>query len=185
VLDINFSPFPTLTTERLILRQLNIKDADEIMILRSDDSVNEFIDRPKSIDKSEAEKFIKKIENGINNNQWIYWVITLKGDNTLIGTICYWNISVENDMAEIGYELHPYFQGKGIMQEAISKIIEFGFNKMKLKVITAVLHAGNNKSIKVLLKNNFLLDRNNEYVSKEDAGDLSVYYLKKLLLKLR
>lgn len=181
MLDINFSPFPTLTTERLILRQLNIKDANEIMILRSDERVNEFIDRPKSIDISDAEKFIAKIEKGIANNEWIYWIITLKEGDILIGTICYWNITVENDMAEIGYELHPHFQGKGFMQEAISKIIEFGFGKMKLKVITAVLHAGNNKSIKVLLKNNFMPDRNNEYVSKEDAGDLSVYYLKKLI----
>lgn len=178
--DINFSPFPTLTSERLILRQLNIKDANEILILRTDDSVNEFINRPKSTDISDAEKFIEKIEKGIADNEWIYWAITLKENDTLIGTVCLWNISVENNTGEIGYELHPHFQGKGIMQEAISKIIEYGFDKMKLKLITAVLHPGNNKSIRVLLKNNFVQDRNNEYVSKEDAGDLSVYYLKKL-----
>ena len=157
---------------------MNIKDANEIMIIRSDERVNEFIDRPKSIDIIDAEKFIEKIEKGIATNEWIYWIITLKGDNTLTGTICYWNISVENNMAEIGYELHPYFQGKGIMQEAILKIIDFGFDEMKLKTITALPHADNNKSIQVLLKNNFVLDKDYKFVSKEDAGDLLVYYLK-------
>jgi [ribosomal protein S5]-alanine N-acetyltransferase len=179
LLHLNFTPFPVITTQRLILRKLSIKDAEQIMLLRSDERVNKFIDRPKSIDLNEAKKFIEKIENGINNNQWIYWIITLKGDNTLIGTICLWNISIKNDMAELGYELQPNFQGKGIMQETIIKILDYGFNKMKLKVITAFTHTNNNKSTNLLLKNTFLLDNNNDYVSAEDAGEQSVYYLKK------
>ena len=181
MLHLNFTPFPAIITQRLILRKLKIKDAQEIMILRSDESVNKFIDRPKSIDLNEAKKFIEKIENGINNNQWIYWAITLKDDDTLIGTICLWNISIENDMSELGYELQPYFQGKGIMQEAITKVIEYGFNKMKLEIITAFTHAGNSRSTNLLLKNNFLLDKNYKYVEKEDAGELLVYYLRNLV----
>jgi [ribosomal protein S5]-alanine N-acetyltransferase len=179
LLYINFTPFPVITTQRLILRKLSIKDAEEIMLLRSDERVNKFIDRPKSIDLNEAKKFIEKIENGINNNEWVYWAITLKGNDALIGTICLWNILVEKDTAEIGYELYPNFQEKRLMQEAIKKIIDYGFNKMGLKIITAFTHPGNYKSTNLLLKNNFLLDNNNDYVSAEDAGEQSVYYLKK------
>ena len=181
MLHINFTPFPVITTQRLILRRLNIKDTKEIMMLRSDEQVNKFIDRPKSIDLTEAKQFIEKIDKGINNNEWIYWAITLKDDDTLIGTICLWNISIENDTAEIGYELHPDFQGKGIMKEAIQKIIEYGFNKMQLEIITAFTHPGNNRSTNLLLKYNFLLDKNYEYVGKEEADELSVYYLIKTL----
>jgi len=177
MLHINFTPFPSITTQRLTLRRLNIKDAKEIMMLRSDERVNEFIDRPKSIDLNEAKNFMEKIDKGINNNEWIYWAITLKDNDTLIGTICLWNISVENDMAELGYELQPDFQGKGLMQEAVTKIIEYGFNKMRLKVITAFTHPNNNRSTSLLLKHNFLLDKNYKYVEGEDAGELSVYYL--------
>ena len=82
-------------------------------------------------------------------------------------------------MAEIGYELHPDFQGKGLMQEAISTVTDYGFNKMNLKVITAFTHINNLRSTNVLLKNNFLLDKNYTYAAKEDAGELSVYYLNK------
>ena len=119
MLYLNFTPFPRLTTQRLLLRKLTIKDAKEIMILRSDEQVNKFLDRPKSGNITDAEKFIEKINNGIDNNQSIYWVITLTNSDALIGTICLWNISSESDNAEIGYELHPDFQGKGLMQEAI------------------------------------------------------------------
>jgi ribosomal-protein-alanine N-acetyltransferase len=178
MLHLNFTPFPVVTTERLILRQLTIKDAKEIMILRSDEQVNKFIDRPKSIDLNEAKKFIEKINTGITND-WIYWALTLKDDDTLIGTICLWNISVESDTAELGYELHPDFQGKGIMREAISKIIEHGFNKMKLEIITAFTRPDNSRSTNLLMKYNFLPGKNYEYVEREDAGELSVYYLKK------
>ena len=62
MLHLNFTPFPVITTQRLILRKLNIKDAKEIMMLRSDEQVNKFIDRPKSIDLNEAKKFIEKID---------------------------------------------------------------------------------------------------------------------------
>src|SRR2546428_1383671 len=112
MLNVNFTPFPILTTERLILRRLEITDDNEIFTLRSDERVNEFIARPKAISKQQALEFINKIIDGIAQHQWIYWAITPKGQPKLIGTICYWNIERENFVAEVGYELHPDFQGK-------------------------------------------------------------------------
>lgn len=73
----------------------------------------------------------------------------------LIGTICLWNINQENYSAEIGYELHPEWQGKGIMKEALSKIIDYGFQKMKLKEIEAFTNPLNDSSTRLLEKNNF------------------------------
>lgn len=175
--ELNFIPFPILKTERLILRRLNDNDDENIMLLRSDERVNKYIDRPACVDIHEAKKFIEKIENGIAGNKSIYWVITLKNDDALIGTICIWNISFENDMAELGYELHPNFQGKGMMQEAITKVIDYCFRKMKVKTITALPHPDNRKSINILLRNKFIPDEDYEFVSKEDAGELLVYYL--------
>ena len=76
--SINFAPFPILTTEKLKLRRLKLEDDNEIHFLRSDEAVNKYIDRPKTINKIDAEKFIKKINYGIDNNEWIYWAITRK-----------------------------------------------------------------------------------------------------------
>ena len=43
---INFKPFLFLRTERFTLRQLTLKDDNEILILRSDKEVNRYLDRP-------------------------------------------------------------------------------------------------------------------------------------------
>jgi RimJ/RimL family protein N-acetyltransferase len=175
----DFTIFPLLTTQRLVLRQLRINDADEILALRSDKKVNEFLDRPRAINKKDARDFIKKIQKGIKNNECIYWVITLKEKDILTGTICCWNFSFEKSTAEIGYELLPDFQGKGIMQEAISAIIDWGFNKMKLDIITALTKKENKNSIRILIKNNFKPDKKYKYVCKDNADGLDVYYLAK------
>jgi len=175
ILDLTI--FPVLTTGRLTLRRLGMNDAPEIKKLRSDKRVNEYLDRPGSITTREAKEFIQKIEKAISNNESAYWAITLTNEDKLIGTICYWNISLEKEMAEIGYELHPDFQGKGIMQEAILSVLKYGFDIMKIKTITALPLAENKKSIQVLLKNHFREDATNKFVSKEEANGLAVYYL--------
>lgn len=72
-----------------------------------------------------------------------------------VGTICLWNFSPENDSAEVGYELLPAFQGKGYMQEALAKVIEFGFEELALPALTACVHAENEASIRLLEKFDF------------------------------
>jgi ribosomal-protein-alanine N-acetyltransferase len=57
--------------------------------------------------------------------------------------------------AEIGYELLPDFQGKGIMQEAASKVIKFGVQYIGLNSIEAYTHSKNEKSTRLLEKLNF------------------------------
>ena len=131
-MQINFSPFPVLSTERLLLRQLQSSDDKEIFALRSDDNINKYLDRPKANTIEDAQAFIQKISNGIVNNESIYWVISLKNETTLAGTIGLWNFDKEKSAAEIGYELLPQYQGKGIMQEAMQKVIAFCFETMQL-----------------------------------------------------
>jgi ribosomal-protein-alanine N-acetyltransferase len=167
---LNFTPFPVLTTERLILRCLELSDDQLLFKLRSNKIVNQYIVRPKQKDIKEIRSFISKINDEINNNEWIYWVISLKDDQTLIGDICLWNFSEEKTVAEIGYELDPAFQGKGFMSEALKKIIEFGFKKIELDAIEAYTHKNNNNSTKLLLKYNFKQDV--ERVDKENSDNI-------------
>jgi ribosomal-protein-alanine N-acetyltransferase len=174
-MNINLIPFPDLTTDRLLLRRLNINDAGQIQKLRSDDRVNQYIPRSGSVTIQESENFIRSINESLDNNTSVYWVIALKTDNLLIGTICFWNLSPEKDMAETGYELMPAYHGKGLMQEAITAVIAYGFDIMKLKVITAFPSPENESSVKLLQRNNFREDLDYEYVSKEEAGEQAVY----------
>lgn len=153
---IYFSQFPTLTSERLFLRQLTLEDANEIFRLRSDESVNKFLDRPIAKSMDDANQFTNKINDSIAKNELIYWAITLKNYFTLIGTICLWNISEDRTKAEIGFELLPDHQGKGIMREVLPIVIKFGFEIMKLNFIKGEVDPNNLTSIKLMEKNGFI-----------------------------
>ena len=148
-----FTPFPILKTDRLILRQLVMTDDNEIFALRSDDSVNRYLDRHPSKSIEDARSFIQAITENVRKNDSIYWAISLS--SKLIGTICLFDFADDNIKAEIGYELLPSYQGKGLMQEAASIVIEFGFQHIGLNSIEAYTHSENQNSTRLLEKFNF------------------------------
>jgi ribosomal-protein-alanine N-acetyltransferase len=158
MIETNFTPFPILTTDRLILRQLEATDDKDIYAHRSDDRVNKYLEDFRHISIEQTQAFIDRVQKEVRNNKTILWVITQKGHNKFLGTVCLWNISKEDDKAETGYTLDPEFQGKGYMTEALTKVMDFGFSKMKLKTIEAYTHKDNKSSIQLLLKNKFKLD---------------------------
>lgn len=182
---LSFSPFPQIVTERLWLRQLSLNDAEEIFLLRTNEIVNKHLARPKARSIDDAKDFIKKINAGIESNQSVFWAICLRDQLKLIGTICMWNFSKEENKAEIGYELLPPFHGKGIMQEAFSKIAEFGFLTLQLDMIEAWTTLQNVRSVKILERNHF--KRNPGLESKIDRAiegpDIIIYSLSKQLFK--
>ena len=156
MLLLDFEPFPIITTDRLVLRQVNNGDANEIYALRSDKQVMKFIDKPLDKTIKEAMHRIKLISDSLKTSDGITWAITLKGNLKLIGTIGFWKIDKVNYRAEIGFLLHPSFQKKGIMQEAMSEVITFGFDKLKFHSIEANVNPNNKDSIKLLERNKFI-----------------------------
>lgn len=114
--EISFTPFPTLITKNYNLRRISINDDKEIFIMRSDERVLEYLGKPKAKSINEAREFIDKINNGIENNEWIMWVVESKESSSFIGTICLWNLSDDKRKADIGFEILPDYFGKGIMQ---------------------------------------------------------------------
>jgi len=173
MLNRTFTPFPILITERLTLRQLVIKDEQEIFALRSDSEINKYLDRKIANTIDDARNFINSVNENINKNDSVYWAITFRDKNMLVGTICLFSFSDENDKCEIGYELLTDFQGKGIMKEAVEKVIDYAFNTIKVKKIEAFFHRDNQSSIKLLKKFSF---RDSNEPGKTDP-DLIYYHL--------
>lgn len=156
-LNLNFTPFPVLRTERLTLRKIEFDDVDAVFKLRSDKRNMEFLDRPLAKDKNDAKVLIAKIEDGLLMNTGITWAVTYNdAGNDLIGTIGFWRIDIENHRAEIGYILHRDFHRKGLMHEAMKVVLGYGFNQMNLHSVEAVVNPANEASINLLLKNNFV-----------------------------
>ncbi len=172
----NSDQFPALQTERLLLRRPNFNDWEMIAYLRSDKEVNKFVKRPAAKTKQQAQEFISKINNGIDKQELLYWVITEKADDEMLGSICLWKFSSDRKTAEVGYDLNPVFQGEGIMNECLQSIMEFGFQKLDLDRIEAYTQKNNEPSKRLLEKNNFQL-----VVGKIDENNLDnlIYEIKK------
>lgn len=151
----NFSPFPILTTERLTLRRLSTDDGQNIFALRSDPAINKYLGRAPSKTIEDATNFINQINDNIQKNNSIYWVITLTETKTFAGTICLFDFSDEKNSCEIGYELMTKFQNQGIMKEALKEVIAYAFNTVQFQKIAAFTHHENQQSSKLLKKFNF------------------------------
>lgn len=178
MIKLDFSIFPVLQTERLLLRSLQPSDENEIFALRSDDNINKYIDRPKAQTKDDAKHFIERITQNIAKNETLFWVIELKQEHSFAGTALLWNINKENNEAEIGYELLPQFHGKGIISEALKAVLAFAFEKLKIETLLAVVHKENIASLKVLQKYNFIFRtelENNLHEYKLNSSAFTAY----------
>ncbi|MBS7253446.1 GNAT family N-acetyltransferase [Flavobacterium branchiicola] len=157
MLQINFTPFPTIETERLLLRRITNDDVNEVFELRSNPETMKYIPRPLVKNNEDALEHIAMIEDKIITNIGINWGVSLKSDpNKLLGIIGYYRLQPENYRAEIGYILNPKFHGLGIIPEAVKRLITYGFDDLKLHSIEAVIDPENFASEKVLQKCGFV-----------------------------
>lgn len=167
----NFTPFPEIKTERLLLRQLQSSDCEVILFLRTDKDVTKFIERPehrKTKTLFEAIELIQEFDSYIERNSSIIWGITLKNEPSIIGTICLWNFTQNDKVAEVGYDLDPRYQDKGLMSEALKAIVGFGFRKLKLEKLEAFTHVENFPSTQLLGRQGFIHN-----VSRKDLDNTS------------
>ncbi|MBN3875681.1 MULTISPECIES: GNAT family N-acetyltransferase [unclassified Nostoc] len=159
--DFSLSSFPQLETERLLLRETSLQDAEATFAVLSDPSVTQFHDLDTFTSIKEAmsttgyayaviERRAKRFELG----NGIRWGIVYKQDNILIGS-CGFTWNPQEHAAEVGYELASTFWRQGIMTEAVDTILQFGFQKMGLRFVVAQVMLENIASKKLLEKLGF------------------------------
>lgn len=157
MLEVSFTPFPSLTTERLMLRQISDEDTERVFLLRSNKTSLEFLDKPVMQSLLEASLLINKINTDAATNEGITWAIVLKENpSLLIGTIGLWRIIKEHYRAEIGYMLLPEYFRQGYMKEAITRVTSFGFEEMHLHSIEANINPANAGSAAVLKSTGYI-----------------------------
>ena len=107
------------------------------------------------------------------------WVICLKGETKLIGSIGFWHTVPEHHRAELGYILHPDFWNQGIVTEALQAVLKYGFEKMKLHSVEASVNPENVASIRVLEKHGFVREAyfREDYFYDGKFYDSAVYCL--------
>lgn len=181
MLKLNFQPFPTLITERLILREVSQTDALEMFALRSNPTLMQYIGKPLATKIEDAQELIQKMGDALAANDGITWAITLKDDPKLIGFVGYCCIQKEHYRAEIGYMLHPDYHRQGLLNEALPTVLAYSFDVLKVHSVEACLDPNNIASVGLLEKNNFTKEAHlkESYYFNGDFLDAAIYSLLK------
>lgn len=176
----NFFPFPMLTTERLLLRQLVMEDGAAVQRLRGNKEVMKYNNRPLTLTLQEAESWIKIVLDELNIYNGITWCICLKDTpSEHVGSVGIWRIDKENHRGEIGYMIEPALQGKGFMYEALQPVIQYGFNTLLLHSMEAQIDPRNTASAALLNKAGFVQEAlfKESYLLDDEFVDTAVYSL--------
>ena len=150
-----FSDLPTLVTPRLELRKMRIDDADDLFLYASDEEVTWFTSWESHKAVEDSREFLQQVVDAYADGETRSWAVVHRGDDRMIGTagFLFWDRIA--DRAEIGYALSRDYWGKGLMTEAVQRIVQFGFEEMRLNRIEARVDALNAPSAGVLRKCGF------------------------------
>lgn len=181
MLAFNFNPFPRITTERLVLRQITLDDAQALFEINTNDEVLKYLDFLRMQTIEDARLKIDKHTIAVETNDSIIWAISTKENSKLIGTICLFHFKKEHFRGEIGYILHPDFWRKGILLEGMNAVINYGFDTLNLHSIEAIVDPENVASIELLEKNKFVREAyfKEDFYQKGKFLDTAIYSLLK------
>jgi ribosomal-protein-alanine N-acetyltransferase len=145
----------TLDTPRLCLRPLEMNDADFIFQHFSDPQVAQYLlDEAPLTSRDQALELIEFYQRPAESN-YNRWGVLHKADGKLIGTCGFHRWDTRRHHAEIGYDLSPNYWGKGLMVEAVRAALNYGFGRLALNRVEALVYVRNPQSARVLEKLGF------------------------------
>lgn len=169
----------TIETERLWLQEVNPPLYELIMDTYSNDEMKEFFGYD-SDDELRSEKVRYKLE--FNNPTYSYkrFILITKDNNKAIGQCCFEKWYANHYRAELYYGMNnEQAQRKGYMTEAVSPIIDYGFNEMQLNRIEAYVTPDNKPSLNILKHNGFHYEglMREHHCANGKLNDLACYSL--------
>ncbi len=147
-----FSDLPTLETERLVLRKLNLADAPDMFEFGSDPQVVQYTTWQVHSSIQDAQAFLRSVVERYAGGQVAPWGLVLKNESKLIGTCGFVTWLPNFARAEVGYALSRRYWGRGLMTEAVRAVVAFGFLTMQVNRLQAVCDVDNTASAHVLEK---------------------------------
>ena len=161
--------FPTLRTDRLLLREITASDLENIFKGLSNPAVIRYYGI--SFESLEATK--EQISWFADNKQ-LWWAICSPDRKTFYGAGGLNDIDNTAKKAEIGFWLLPEFWGKGIMKEAFPLISDYGFKQLELNRIEGFVETENFNCKKALSKLDFQLEKTMEECEMKNGKLISI-----------
>lgn len=170
-----------LETERLILRQFELSDAEPMFRnWASNPNVTKFLTWPAhdsvKTTKAVIQNWIEEYKVGKLN-----WAIVLKEINEPIGSMGVVEINQEINEASLGYCIGENWWGQGITAEALTTIIKYLFEEKGFNRVTAIHDLNNPNSGRVMKKAGLFYEGTLKQAGKNNQGviDVVVYGLTK------
>lgn len=145
-----FSHLPTLETQRLILRPLRMRDAQDLYAYARDPEVSRHVLWEPHENPAQSRQFLRaaiwQYRRGLPGS----FAITLRESGRMIGTIGFMWVNTDHKSAEVGYSLSRDYWNRGLMTEALRAVVDFGFDALRLNRIEAQHETNNPASGRVM-----------------------------------
>ncbi len=175
--------FPVLKTRRLVLREVTAKD---IRWYYKHFNIWEIVDGQECLgprDMKAARRELKRyFTDNFRQGKGIRWGITIKGSDELIGSAGLYKWTKKTSQVETGYDLNPKYTGKGLMTEAMTGIIQYAFEVMKVNRIEALVSPRNKRSLGLVRRLGFRKEgtlREHDFYNGKFTDDFLFALLKK------
>lgn len=152
-----------LETNRLYLKLISKEDREFLFKHLSDRVVTQFMyDEEAFSDIKEADKLIESYSR--NNQTGLYrWVLCLKETGEKIGTCGFHNWNSTDNSIETGYDLSPFYWGKGLMKEAMVAVLGFIAKNIPVERVDAIIYHDNKSSVLLAESLGFVLNGEDFY----------------------
>ena len=149
-----------VSTKRLILREIQACDSEEIVLWRSDSEVYKYF---RNSHKITMKEHLEWFENNykLNDNR-IDFICIEKTSGEKIGVFGVVCDPIPRSV-EVNYLLSEKARHKGYAEEAIKELILFSVNKWSVTEITAEIHKDNIPSISLVERIGFEIKKQNEH----------------------
>jgi len=140
---------------RLLLRPMLMEDTEDIHAFKSDPVATRMFGEGPHSDLEQTRRWVLDGIEGRVQGRCVVWVMALPPEGHVIGQCCLWNIDHGMKHAELGFELLRSHWKHGLMNEALTAVLDHGFDVMGLNRIEASPLSVNLASQKVLVKLGF------------------------------
>jgi ribosomal-protein-alanine N-acetyltransferase len=147
-----FTPFPVLSTPSLILRPLRHDDIDDLYEYASDPEIDLYVPWEHYKNIEEARENLNDFLIEYERDGFGAWGIEHRADRKLIGIVNFSRPHPVNRRVEMGYTIARAYWGQGLATETVRAVIDFGFDKLNLVRMEAVVLPENLASARVLEK---------------------------------
>ena len=147
-----FSRIPEMRTERLTLRKLLVGDTADMFEYAKNEEVTRYLTWNPHPDRAYTREYLEYLGGRYSAGMFYDWAIVLEPLGKMIGTCGFTSFNCTHDSAEVGYVLNPSYWGQGIAAEALERVLQFGFEELKLHRIEAKFMEENERSRHVMEK---------------------------------